>query len=137
MQQSCIYKSGKNMKKSRNTLAKTEVLRLIAESATALSHTEIHEFLYDTCDRVTIYRVLERLNEEGFVHKVINRDGILKYARCSDCSDIHNHEHFHFSCVKCDEVTCLNHKLPKYKLPKEYVVIETHFLLTGICPNCS
>jgi len=127
----------KNMKKSRNTLAKTEVLKLISESETALSHTEIHEFLHDFCDRVTIYRVLERLNEEGLVHKVINRDGILKYAKCRDCSDIHNDEHLHFSCLKCDGVTCLNHKMPKYKLPDEYVVTETHFLLTGICPNCS
>src|SRR5690554_1427790 len=96
------------MKKSRNTAAKTKILNIITDSKTALSHSEIHELLDDFCDRVTIYRVLDRLIAEGFVHKIVNIDGVVKYAACHDCSSAeHHHNHIHFSCEQCRTVTCI------------------------------
>lgn len=62
------------MKQARNTTAKTEILDLISQSEVALSHSEIQS-LDGLCDRVTIYRVLDRLVEEDLVHKVVNTDG--------------------------------------------------------------
>ena len=55
----------------RNTTAKSEIQELILSSSVALSHTEIKEVTKGLCDRVTIYRVLERLVEEGIIHKII------------------------------------------------------------------
>src|SRR5690606_22695589 len=97
----------KKMKQVRNTTAKTKILDLISQSEVALSHSEIQSALDGLCDRVTIYRVLNRLVEEDLVHKVVNTDGGVKYASCHSCETKHNHNHIHFSCQKCKSVTCL------------------------------
>jgi len=125
------------MKQARNTTAKTEILDLISQSETALSHSEIQSSLDGLCDRVTIYRVLDRLVEEDLVHKVINTDGGVKYAGCHSCSVKHSYNHLHFSCQKCKSVTCLEDVEPSFKLPKNYKVNEMNFTLSGLCPQCS
>jgi Fur family ferric uptake transcriptional regulator len=125
------------MKSVRNTTAKTEIQELIANSPVALSHTEIQSATNGLCDRVTIYRVLERLTVEGLIHKVVNVDGVVKYAGCHSCSEKHNHNHIHFSCQKCKSVTCLEDVEPTFKMPKKYTVSEMNFTLSGLCPQCS
>ena len=49
----------------RKTKASTAVLETLLASTHALSHRELQDLLQDTCDRVTIYRVLGRLTDEG------------------------------------------------------------------------
>ncbi len=125
------------MKRTRNTTARTEILQLINQSDVALSHAEIQAILDGLCDRVTIYRVLDRLTEEGLVHKIVNTDGVVKYAQCHTCTDGHHHNHIHFSCQKCKSVTCLEDVEPSFQLPKQYTVTEMNFTLAGLCPLCS
>ena len=125
------------MKAQRSTTAKKEIREIIGRSAVALSHTEIQLVTKDLCDRVTIYRVLERLVEEGSVHRIVNTDGVVKYAACHDCGEQHHHSHAHFSCVVCKAVTCLEHVIPEFKLPKGYKLQEMNFTLSGVCPLCS
>jgi Fur family ferric uptake transcriptional regulator len=124
------------MKSARNTKAKAKIQELIVRSDVALSHAEIQKLLNGLCDRVTIYRVLERLLEEGIIHKIVNVDGVVKYAGCHSCSAKHSHNHIHFSCQKCKSVTCLEGVEPSYKLPKNYKVSEMNFTLSGLCPQC-
>lgn len=126
------------MKQSRNTTAKTEIQKLITESGTALSHSELQLQLAGLCDRVTIYRVLERLTAEGLIHKIVNVDGVVRYAACQDCSSAaHHHNHIHFSCQQCKSVTCLEDIEPAFKLPKGYILNEVNFTVSGICPQCA
>lgn len=126
------------MKSTRNTIAKSAVQQLLKESNRALSHKDIQNEIGGLCNRVTIYRILDRLVEEGVIHKVVNTDGVIKYATCHQCeSHDHNHNHVHFSCIKCNSVTCLDQVEPTYKLPPNYTVHEVNFMLSGICPNCS
>lgn len=126
------------MKITRNTIAKTEIRKLISTSPVALSQPEIQQALNDVCDRVTIYRVLDRLVDEGAVHRIVNVDGVIKYAECHQCeTQHHHHDHVHFSCEKCKAVTCLEDVEPTFKLPKQYQVKEVNFTLSGLCPNCS
>lgn len=125
------------MKATRKTTAKVEILELLGNAATALSHKEIQAELGALCNRVTIYRVLERLLEEGFIHRIINTDGVVKYARCQQCKEHnHQHNHVHFSCTQCQELTCLQQVQPSYQLPPNYLAQEVHFTISGICPNC-
>lgn len=126
------------MKITRNTIAKTEIRKLISKSPVALSQPEIQHALNDVCDRVTIYRVLDRLVDEGAIHRIVNVDGVIKYAECHQCeTQHHHHNHVHFSCEKCKAVTCLEDVEPTFKLPKQYQVKEVNFTLSGLCPKCS
>lgn len=123
--------------KPRNTKAKTKIRALIASSTTALSQSDIQKALKGFCDRVTIYRVLDRLIDEGLIHKIVNTDGCIKFASCQSCNKEHSHNHIHFSCQKCKSVTCLDDVTPSYQLPKSYKVSEVNFTISGFCPQCS
>lgn len=124
------------MKKIRNTSAKTTILDILTKSEVALSHNEIHKLTAGICDRVTIYRVLDRLINEDLIHKAVNLDGMIKYASCSISDHQHTHNHVHFSCQKCNLVTCLDQIKPHFTLPNDYLVKEVNFTLSGLCPEC-
>lgn len=126
------------MKTTRNTAARSAILELINESSVALSQPAIQHKLNGLCDRVTIYRVLERLLDDGLIHKIVNVNGVVNYAACSSCNHnhVHDHEHIHFSCRVCSELTCLDQVIPSFALPAGFQVEETFFTISGICKNC-
>ena len=124
-------------KKPRNTLAKQAILDLISTSENALSHIEIQQKLNNLCDRVTIYRVLGRLVEEQKIHKIVNVDGVINYATCHSCTNIHYHNHVHFSCEKCKAITCLDENEITFSLPPNYLFKESFFTVSGVCPACN
>ena len=124
------------MKTTRNTTAKSVILDLITKSDVALSHAEIQILTNGICDRVTIYRVLERLLNEDLIHKAVNLDGTVKYASCSHSAENYSHNHVHFSCQECHLVTCLDNVEPHFTIPNNYLIKEVNFTLTGLCPNC-
>lgn len=116
---------------------KHAIQELINKSSSALSHNELLTALGGSMNRVTIYRVLDRLVVDGSIHKIIDIDGVSKFASCDACdTHHHHHDHVHFSCVKCLSVTCLDDVTPTFKLPSEYIVEEVNFTLSGICPSC-
>ena len=125
------------MKVSRNTTAKSKILELITTSKVALSHSEIQFLTTGVCDRVTIYRVLDRLINEDLIHKAVNLEGIIKYASCTHSHEKHSHNHVHFSCEKCHLVTCLDKVEPQFTIPKDYKIKEVNFTLSGLCPSCN
>ena len=126
------------MKTTRNTTAKSAILEIIKNSEVALSHAEIQKLNQESCDRVTIYRILDRLVAEDVIHKIATPDGTIKYASCNHSHNRHEHihNHVHFNCEKCHSVTCLDSVEPTYKLPENYLVREVNFTLSGLCPDC-
>lgn len=130
--------SKQKMKQTRNTVARSAILALIQSSEVALSQLAIQQTLNGLCDRVTIYRVLERLVEEGMIHKIVNVNGVVNFAACATCSHekTHQHQHIHFSCRVCSELTCLNQVVPSFDLPSGFSKEETFFTVSGICNNC-
>ena len=135
MQQSCI--NFEFMKIVRNTIPKLKILDLITKSKVALSQTEIMGLLNGLCDKVTVYRVLERLLAANAIHKIVNIDGVLKFASCHTCSVVHSHNHIHFSCENCKSVTCLDNVEPLFEIPNDYVVTNVNFTVIGLCPMCA
>lgn len=125
------------MKQTRNTQAKTEIFKLLEQAEVALSPAEILATLNGVCDRVTIYRVLDRLTAEGVIHKIATVEGIIKYAICQQCTlEKHNHNHLHFTCERCQNTTCITEVEPSFVLPKNYKIKNVNFTVSGICPEC-
>lgn len=122
----------------RNTVAKQAILEILNNSETALSQTEVQQILpQGLCNRVTIYRVLDRLVKENLIHEITNIDGVVKYANCKKCNRNHSHQHLHFSCENCNSVTCIENVEPQFNLPMEYEIKKINFMVSGICPSCS
>ena len=120
----------------RNTPGRTEILNLLKASGTALSQDMISSALEVDLNKVTIYRILARLQEDELVHQIQGDDGIRYYALCSKCDEHHhNHDHFHFRCLSCGLVQCLENTVV-VSLPQGYVSQEINAVVMGKCASC-
>jgi Fur family ferric uptake transcriptional regulator len=125
-------------KPQRNTQAKKTILEIVNQSSTALTHLEIQKQTNELCDRVTVYRVLNRLVDEGLVHKIIDLNGVVNFASCkSSCNHKHTHNHVHFSCNSCSEITCVENVVPTFELPEGYQIEQVNITVSGICKKCT
>ena len=65
-------------------------------------------------------------------------DGIAKFAHCGTCKEEkHQHDHIHFSCIECNQVSCLEDTEPKVKLPTGYLMDQVSYTISGTCPDCN
>jgi len=122
----------------RNTVAKKAVFEIIQLNKTAMSQAEIYAKVNNICDRVTVYRILERLVKEVKIHKIVNINGVINYAPCSSCRHEQHlyHDHLHFSCTTCKKLTCIPNKHIALNMPSNYQVAEVFLTVSGICPDC-
>jgi Fur family ferric uptake transcriptional regulator len=123
----------------RSTASRSDILRLFVQRGYALSYSDIEKEISSTYDRVTVYRTLKTFVDKGVVHKVLDNEGVLKYALCNDhCSHTeHHHEHTHFKCLRCGHTECITDaNIPAVVLPKGYQAREFNLLIQGICPKC-
>ncbi len=123
--------------KRRNTPSKQVVLDILSSSDVALSQDDIEQEVKGSMDRVTVYRVLNSFCEDGYVHKILSDDGKYYFAICLNCQEKkHQHNHFHFRCLRCQKVECLKEEV-NVKVPKGYILENVNCLLTGYCQKCS
>lgn len=125
--------------KLRITDCRQEIISEFLEKKIALSHGDLEETLKNQFDRVTIYRTLKTFVDKDVVHKVLDDQGVTKYALCSHDEEehVHNHEHVHFKCEVCQETICIESiTLPEITLPKGFKKREMNLLVQGVCDKC-
>ncbi|MFT3815836.1 MAG: transcriptional repressor [Acidovorax sp.] len=127
----------------RATTATIRVLRLLAAAPAPLTHEEVQESLAAegsaALDRVTLYRVLERLAEVGLCDTFANADRRTRFVlRANGSGHV-------FECLRCHKVVPL---VPDPELPalldrlrkslrrKGLDTQETMVTLRGICGDC-
>ena len=124
----------------RQTKSRNELLSVFIEEERALSGTDLEQRTGDHVDRATVYRTINTFLDKGVIHKVLDDEGATKYALCkTECTQSdHHHDHVHFKCIKCGSITCIDSiHIPAFKLPKDYKVIDTNLLVTGVCNSCN
>ncbi len=124
----------------RYTSCREEVLDKFLQQDFALSHADLEANVSEHFDRVTVYRTLRTFLDAGLIHKVLDDEGITKYALCRQHCSLHehHHEHVHFKCTSCGLTNCLdNVQIPSIILPNGYRATETNLLMQGVCANCS
>ncbi len=127
-----------NDSKGRATPARIIVLSLLLDANSALTHQELEKSAKDkgaSFDRVTLYRALDWLVDQGMAHKVLGVDRSWRYNALVE-ADVKQHAHFH--CTDCSQIYCLQELQPSrlYSLPSEYKVDEVELNLQGTCPDC-
>lgn len=121
------------------TPARQEVIRILATTHQAYSHAEL-EGLFESMDRVTLYRVLKDFEDVGLVHKIMDIDGVTRFALCKhSCPDGHHvDDHVHFNCRACHKMFCLDKvQVPVVKMPQGFKAEGAHTLIYGYCKSCS
>ena len=122
-------------------IRKTQSLALILEeferNGSALSAIELIKRLDTNLNKTTIYRVLERLEDDGVLHSFPDKNGIKWYAKCDGCStEGHVDTHPHFQCTQCGNIECLPVEVNIPELPNRKIS-HSQILLHGQCEKCS
>ncbi len=117
------------------TSARVLVLDTLLNAPLPLSHPEIQKQITEPIDRVTIYRVLDWLSAQGFVHSVISPDKTRRFKASAQHAQ---HQHAHFECTVCGQVYCLDeaNDAITQSLPKHFVATAIHLNISGICAAC-
>ncbi|MFT4667488.1 MAG: Fur family ferric uptake transcriptional regulator [Polaribacter sp.] len=130
----------KGLLNSRGLKATGHRLKLLVSMeayTSAMPYSTIQESM-KSIDRVTLYRTLETLINQGIIHQALRENNEVYYAICGKkCSENnHHHDHIHFKCTGCNSVTC--HELSnniKISIPDcEIHNVSIH--VKGICKSC-
>lgn len=122
-------------------IRKTKTIKLILnafdQANDAVSVVELVDRFNSQMDKTTVYRILERLEDEGTLHSFIGKDGSKRYARW-DREDGNSKEiqiHPHFECRSCGASSCLPIKV---SIPSvsNLIIESAEQLLIGKCGQC-
>jgi len=122
----------------RNTNTKASILEVLKEYQSPMSYDMIVSRIQQKMDKATVYRVLNRFQEDGLTHKIVGPDGKQYFALCNSCEqqkEQHSHNHLHFQCESCERVECLPEQYT-ISLPKGYRPKNFNTFITGICSSC-
>lgn len=125
---------------SRLTSARVRVLAELMAADSALTHLELQKRVEEGAepiDRVTLYRVLDWLDEVKLAHRVAGPDRIFRFS-------VHASQtpHGHFRCIRCTRMYCLKEggallRGIKTLLPAGFVGDEVELTVSGICGACA
>lgn len=126
-------------KNLRVTPFRKEVLSIFLKNDHAISSQFIEESLGEH-DRITLYRTIKSFINKGVVHEIVMPGDVKKMALCDPVCDhsdgLHEHNHIHFQCNKCEEVYCVEiNALPTIQLP-DFQIDELEVQAKGICKKC-
>jgi Fur family ferric uptake transcriptional regulator len=122
----------------RRTGPRMVVLAVLLEAGKPVTQQEIARLLgWESPNKVTIYRALERLIDAGIVHKAFLRQRSWHFELAGNCSK--NQCHPHFTCNKCGQTHCMTElSIPLAKgLKKGFVLHRQQIRLEGLCPSCA
>jgi len=120
----------------RKTKSVSTLMAQFDSQTKAISAISLVDQLGSTMNKTTVYRTLDRLEDEGLIHSFLDKDGIKCYAKCQDCEkDDHQHAHPHFQCVSCGKIDCLEEEISLPKIPNRQI-IHSQILIQGNCEDC-
>lgn len=117
-----------------NTIARTKILKIISLAKHPINYTGIKNQVGNSFSRVTIYRLLLRLEKENLIYRFPDLKGDFRYSICSSSDE--NTINNHFQCKSCDTVYNLEAEPIEVPVPDDYLVHTVQVLTAGICPEC-
>jgi Fur family ferric uptake transcriptional regulator len=134
---------------ARVTQPRVRVLARLIASPELLSHQDVIEGLpagAEAMDRVTVYRVLDWLAEQGLAQKRAGDDRVYRFGLSDhvEAREMAHRSHGHFQCTRCERVFCLEDcmveaagDIPQPQLPEGFTVDHVELTVKGRCPDCA
>lgn len=124
--------------KLKVTPLREAVLATLMFSDKGLSRQDLNKSLSLTYDRSSLFRTLNTFEEKGILHKVIDTDGVAKYAYSLQHGNRENSQHAHFICLRCNNTFCLDNSvtLIQIQLPQGFIMESMAVQLHGLCDQC-
>lgn len=112
------------------------MLELFEQTNAALSAVDLVERFKSKMNKTTVYRILDRLEDEGVVHSFKGKDGLQWYEGCKECTSLHHKDlHPHFQRLDCGKTQCLDLELSIPSVP-QHKIDSAELLLFGQCEDC-
>ena len=122
----------------RVTGPRVAVLGMLSAADKPVTHEQVRDALGPKGpDKVTIYRVLDRLLAAGLVHKAFLQERTWHFELAGNCSREQCHPHF--NCTSCGTTHCLTGMSPEMaqRPYKGFVIQRQQVKLEGLCPDCN
>jgi len=120
----------------RKTKSVEALLNEFSATSEAISAKKLIDQLGNQFNKTTIYRVLDKLEEDGILHSFLGKHGLRWYAKCNGCSaSQHQDLHPHFQCLSCGKVDCLPVSVTLPKIPNRKIEVS-QLLIQGTCETC-
>ncbi len=120
----------------RKTRSVTLLLNEFEKRSSAIAVIDLIACLSSKMNKTTIYRVLDKLEEDKILHSFLGKNGNKWYAKCHGCSvSGHQDAHPHFQCSDCGKVDCLPTNILIPEIPNRKVDVS-QVLLQGKCNEC-
>lgn len=120
----------------RKTKHLEQLLQVFRQSSDAKSASMLLESFNAEINKSTVYRMLEKLEDDGVIHSFLTMNQVRFYALCKGCSSgRHVDSHAHFQCTSCKRVSCFSEEivLPTSERAR---ITSAQVLLTGQCESC-
>ena len=119
------------------TKQKELILNIIKKQHREFSVKDIYDEVSDNVGLTTVYRVINKLEEDNKIKKIINNNDTY-YLYLEECD---KDNHFNLKCIRCGKLIhidcdCIN-ELSKHINNKHNFKIENNNLvINGICNKC-
>ena len=112
-------------------------MNLFEREKNALSVIELISIFKKQMNKTTVYRILDRLENAGFLHSFVDKNGLKRFAKGDqrNASSNNSAKHPHFLCEDCGISTCLPIKIATPSIPN-YIINTTEQLYLGQCVDC-
>ena len=124
---------------SYNTKQKDIILDLIKKNHHEFTVKDIYEDIKDSVGLTTIYRLVDKLVDEGRISKTIGKDNQTYYQYLEEC----DHEnHFYLKCDNCGTMThidcdCIGDLSKHISKEHKFKLNESNIIINGICSKCN
>ena len=120
----------------RKTQAVSLILDEFEKESNAISAIELIKRLNKKINKTTVYRLLDKLHDDGLLHYFLDFNGVKWFSKCKCCSKTkHQDVHPHFQCISCGNVDCLKISVSIPEITNRKI-INSHILVLGQCDLC-
>lgn len=117
---------------ARRTKSVKILLDAFDHSKSALSVAHLVKRFQSEMNKTTVYRALERLENEGILHSFTGNSGLKWFALCKEAAFS---SHPHFQCQICGQSKCLPLNVAIPFIPN-HRVDSVNLILIGQCEDC-
>ena len=122
---------------SYNTKQKEEILDIISKQRKEFTIKDIHDKL-ETVGLTTIYRLVDKLVEEGKINKRIGKDNITYYQYLEECEHTN---HFYLRCDNCGDMKHIDcdciEDLSNHIFKEHNFTSDKNIIINGLCNKCN
>ncbi len=119
----------------RKTKSLQALLEAFDQSDNALSVVELIKRFQKDMNKTTVYRILERLEEDGILHSFVGKDGLKWVAKQQNSNSTITNCHPHFQCQECGKTECVSADISLPSIPN-HRVDSANLILIGQCEDC-